>query len=61
MFLTGSVCSPPPTSMASVKRLYRLQGEVNSAKNTTTNIWLNDVLLAIENYMFRPIAAIIRF
>ena len=36
--------------------------EIYSVKNKTMNIWLNDgCLLAIENYMIWPIAAIIRF
>jgi len=39
-----------------------LYGEVNSAKNTTINIWLNGgVYWQWKNYMFRPIAAIFRF
>ena len=35
---------------------------LNSVKNTNINIWLNDgVYWQWKNYMFRPIAAIIRF
>jgi len=42
--------------------IYRLYGEVNSVKNTTINIWLNDgVYWHWKNYIFRPIAAIFRF
>ena len=40
----------------------RLYGEVNSVKNTTINIWLNDgVYWQYQKYMLRSIAAIIRF
>jgi len=36
--------------------------KVNSVKNTTINIWLNDgVDCQCKNYMFRPISAIFRF
>ena len=40
-----------------------LYGEVNSVKNTTINIWLNDGVYYQwkKNYMFRPTAAIFRF
>jgi len=35
---------------------------LNSVKNTTINIWLNDgVYLQWKNYMFRPVVAIFRF
>ena len=38
---------------------FKLYGEVNSIKNTTTNVWLNDgAYYQWKNYMFRPIAAI---
>jgi len=39
-----------------------LYGEVNSIKNTTTDVWLNDgVYYQWKNHMFRPIAAVFRF
>jgi len=42
--------------------VFKLYGEVNSVKNTTMNIWLNDgVYKQWKYYMFRPIAAIFRF
>ena len=45
-----------------MKHACYLYGEVNSVKNTTINIWLNDgVYWQWKNYMFRPTAAIFRF
>jgi len=63
---------PPPVShlnnffvnseVCHLRCVFKLYGEVCSVKNTTINIWLNDgVYWQWKNYMFRPIAAIIKF
>jgi len=50
----SELCHPPC--------VFKLYGEVNSVKNTTINIWINDdYYYKWRNYMFRPIAVVFRF
>jgi len=60
--MTGCLSSPHTSEVCHHPHcVFKLQGEVNSVKNTAINMWLNDgVYWQWKNYMFRPIAAIIR-
>jgi hypothetical protein len=51
--ISSEVCHP--------RCVFKLYGEVNSVKNTTINVWLNDsVYWQCKNLMFRPIAVTFR-
>ena len=40
--MSGAILILPPSELCHPRCVFKLYGEVSSAKNTTINIWLND-------------------